>query len=143
MRNRRLMMLGFLLPALLLALACGGTAAPTLPPPATAAPTTTEPTSPPPATGTTSPGTDDGESIFTGPVGGCSVCHTIEGVAAGLVGPDLTHIGTDAGTRKPGLSAEDYIRESIREPEAFVAEGVEREIAGLMLAAVTANLTDG
>ncbi len=60
-----------------------------------------------------------------------------------MLGPDLTHIGTDAETRKPGVSAEDYIRESIKDPEAFVAEGVERATAGLMLASVTANLTDG
>ncbi len=60
----------------------------------------------------------------------------------GLVGPDLTHIGTDAATRKPGVSAEAYIRESIREPDAFVAEGVARAIPGLMTSALTANLTD-
>ena len=59
-----------------------------------------------------------------------------------MVGPDLTHIGTDAATRKPGVSAHDYITESIREPEAFVAEGVERAIPGLMTSALTASLSD-
>ena len=140
MRFGRLMMPGLLAVLLSVALACGGAAAPTEPPPPTDSPPITEP---PPATDTPAPGPVDGEGIFTGPVGGCSVCHTIEGVTAGMVGPDLTHIGTDAGTRKPGVSAEDYIRESIREPEVFVAEGVERAIAGLMLSALTANLTDG
>ncbi len=82
-----------------------------------------------------------GQEIFTG-AGGCSACHTVEGISAGLVGPDLTHIGTDAATRKPGVSAEAYIRESIREPDAFVAEGVARAIPGLMTSAITANLSD-
>ena len=82
-----------------------------------------------------------GQEIFTG-AGGCSACHTVEGISAGLVGPDLTHIGTEAPTRKQGFSAEEYIRESIRKPEVFVPEGVERATPGLMTSALTANLTD-
>ena len=82
-----------------------------------------------------------GQSIFTGK-GGCLACHTIEGISTGLVGPDLTHIGTDAAERKPGVSARDYLTEAIREPEAFVPEGVERAIPGLMTAAITASLSD-
>ena len=81
-----------------------------------------------------------GQVIFTGK--GCLACHTIEGISTGLVGPDLTHIGTDAGARKPGVSARDYITESIREPESFVAEGVERAIPGLMTSGLTASLND-
>ncbi len=120
MRNWRLMMSGLLGLVLLLALACGGAAPADTPVPQQA-------TSPPPATNTPTANTpavspDDGEAIFAGS-GGCAACHTIEGVTAGLVGPDLTHIGTDAGTRKPGFSAEEYIFESIRKPEVFVAEG--------------------
>ena len=84
----------------------------------------------------------DGETIFAG-LGGCGACHTIEGLTVGGVGPELTHIGTDAGSRKPGLSASKYIEESIRSPEAFVAEGVERAMPGLMTSGITAHLTDG
>ena len=145
MRNWRLMMPGLLGLVLLLALACGG-AAPAdtpVPPKPTSPPTVIDtPTADTPTTETPTVSSDDGEAIFTGS-GGCSACHTIEGLTQGLVGPDLTHISTDAGTRKPGVSAEAYIRESIREPEAFVAEGVERATPGLMTAALTANLTDG
>ena len=72
----------------------------------------------------------------------CSTCHLIEGVSEGLVGPDQTHIGTDAATRRPGLSAEEYIRESIKSPEVFIPEGVERSTAGLMTNAITENLTE-
>jgi cytochrome c2 len=95
-------------------------------------------TAPPPANGG---GDADGQAIFTG-VGICYTCHTIEGVSEGLIGPDLTHIGTDAATRQTGVSARDYITESIRQPEAFVAEGVERATPGLMTTALTANLSD-
>jgi mono/diheme cytochrome c family protein len=56
---------------------------------------------------------------------GCNSCHTIQGVSgfAGKTGPELTHIGTEAATMKPGMDAEAYIRESIREPTAFVVPG--------------------
>ncbi len=51
----------------------------------------------------------------------CGVCHTVAGTnAAGNIGPELTHIGTVASTRTD-LSAEDYIRQSIQEPGAFIA----------------------
>lgn len=63
-----------------------------------------------------------GEESFTG-AGGCSACHTIEGISAGTLGPDLTRIGTGASSRISGVSAEDYIDESIRNPGAFVVEG--------------------
>ena len=72
----------------------------------------------------------------------CSQCHQIEGISAGQIGPDQTHIGTDAATRKPGMSAEDYIRESIVDPEVFVAEGVDRATPGLMTSDITEGLTD-
>ena len=83
----------------------------------------------------------DGQEIFLGG-GACGACHTVEGVSLGLVGPDLSHLGTDAAERKPGMSAEDYIFESIRDPEAFVATGVERAIPGIMTAGITAGLSD-
>ena len=53
---------------------------------------------------------------------GCGGCHTIEGLSAGTVGPNQTTIGTLAETRIPGMSAEEYIHESILDPSAFVFE---------------------
>lgn len=82
-----------------------------------------------------------GQEMFIG-AGGCLACHTIDGISNGMLGPDLTHIGTDAAGRIAGVSAEDYLIESIRSPEAFVAEGVDRAIPGLMTSAITANLTE-
>ncbi len=54
---------------------------------------------------------------------GCAGCHTIPGIpnAVGLVGPNLAKIGAEAGSRKPGASAEGYLRESILDPAAFLA----------------------
>ena len=120
---------------------------PTEEPPATESPVT-EPATPaaaPASGGLVAAGrqifiTGSGEGAATP----CVTCHTIEGMpeAVGMLGPDQTHIGTDAANRKPGVSAAEYIRESIREPELFIAEGVERATPGLMLTAITAGLTD-
>ncbi len=54
--------------------------------------------------------------------GGCGACHHIPGVpgAVGQVGPDLSTLGAEAASRRPGYSGEDYIRASILDPNAFV-----------------------
>ncbi len=52
---------------------------------------------------------------------GCGACHAIEGISVGVVGPDLTNIATVAATRIDGYSAEEYIRESILMPGAFIS----------------------
>jgi cytochrome c peroxidase len=55
--------------------------------------------------------------------GGCGNCHVIPGVpgANGQVGPDLSDLGAEAAERRSGISAGEYIRESIEEPNAFIA----------------------
>ena len=47
--------------------------------------------------------------------GTCAICHTIQGVpqAVGQIGPDLSQIGQ---------KGEEYIRQSIMEPNAVLAE---------------------
>ncbi len=53
---------------------------------------------------------------------GCITCHSLEpGVV--LVGPSHSDIGTRAQTAVEGQSAEDYLRESIVEPNAHITEG--------------------
>ncbi len=64
---------------------------------------------------------DRGRVIFLD--AGCQGCHAVEGISTGIVGPDLTHIATVAGTRIEGTSAEDYLRESLLSPGAFLTEG--------------------
>lgn len=59
---------------------------------------------------------------------GCTGCHTIEGVSTGTVGPNLTHIGEVAGTRVQGQVAEDYIRQSILDPNSHMVEGFQPNI---------------
>lgn len=56
---------------------------------------------------------------------GCGACHKHEkGGIAGVLAPDLTHIGGIAGKRKPGMNAKDYLRESILNPTVFVVPGM-------------------
>src|SRR5881397_2628348 len=51
---------------------------------------------------------------------GCVACHTVAGVPGNAqVGPNLTGLPLVAGTRKPGMAAADYVRESLVDPQAF------------------------
>jgi cytochrome c553 len=55
---------------------------------------------------------------------GCATCH--EGSLFNLfrpVGPPLSEIGLVGRKRVPGMSAEDYILQSIADPGAFVVPG--------------------
>jgi cytochrome c oxidase subunit 2 len=69
------------------------------------------------------PSLERGKEVFQ--TKGCGSCHTLAAVpgAAGAVGPNLNNIGSAAEQRKPGTSAEAYIRESIQDPSAFIAPG--------------------
>jgi cytochrome c oxidase subunit II len=52
----------------------------------------------------------------------CATCHQI-GSGGGTGGPPLTHIATVAEGRKPATSAEDYLRESVLDPGAYIVPG--------------------
>lgn len=52
----------------------------------------------------------------------CGRCHQIEG-QGGQLGPDLRRVGTVAATRRPGVTADDYIREAITDPGAYIVPG--------------------
>ena len=62
---------------------------------------------------------EKGKAIFNDPNMGCFLCHTING-AGGTRGPNLSHVASIASQRRPGMSAEDYLRESINNPGAYV-----------------------
>jgi len=67
-----------------------------------------------------------GRSLFMentfGTNAGCRICHSLEPDTV-LVGPSFAGIGARAETRVPGLSAEEYLRQSIVDPNAYVVEG--------------------
>jgi coenzyme F420-reducing hydrogenase delta subunit/cytochrome c2 len=69
---------------------------------------------------------EEGERIFYGGAAntraGCAVCHSLEPEIS-VVGPSLAGVAERAGTRVPGLSAEDYLRQSILTPDTYVVEG--------------------
>jgi mono/diheme cytochrome c family protein len=83
---------------------------------ATAAPTTEAATAP--AETATAPAGDPaaGEQLFAA---NCSFCHG----AQNGTGPALTGMGERAATRIPGMSAADYIHQSIVDPSAYVVSG--------------------
>ena len=63
-----------------------------------------------------------GEQIFT--AAGCAGCHTFGPAGSnGTIGPSLDELKTQAGNIEPGKSAEEYVRESIEDPGAFLVQG--------------------
>jgi cytochrome c oxidase subunit 4 len=56
---------------------------------------------------------------------GCGSCHKVSGVtgAVGSIGPLLDGLFSRAANRLPGVSATDYIRQSIEAPEVYVVSG--------------------
>ncbi len=53
----------------------------------------------------------------------CATCHSTEGMGGDLLGPNLSGIGLAAKTRFDGMSAEDYLLESIINPGAKLSPG--------------------
>ena len=63
-----------------------------------------------------------GDQIFT--AAGCAGCHTFGPAGStGTIGPNLNDLKTAAGGREPGKSAEEYIRESLTKPDAYLVKG--------------------
>lgn len=53
---------------------------------------------------------------------GCGACHAVDTDAAGA-GPSLMGVASRAGERVEGLSAEEYLHQSLVDPHAYVVEG--------------------
>lgn len=72
-------------------------------------------------TPSTPPSAAEGATVFR--TKGCASCHVARGTTPQyqLGFPDLTEAATWAGTRRPGRSAADYVRESVRDPNAFLS----------------------
>jgi mono/diheme cytochrome c family protein len=71
-------------------------------------------------------GATTGEQIFT--AAGCAGCHTLaKANASGTIGPSLDELAQVAGEQEG--TPEDFVRESLLDPDAVVAEGFQ---AGVM-----------
>ena len=85
----------------------------------------------------------NGEALFAQPtIGannapGCITCHSLEPDVV-IVGPSQAGLASRAVTRVSGQSAEEYIRTSITEPNAYIVEGFAE---GLMYQNYAADLT--
>jgi mono/diheme cytochrome c family protein len=62
-----------------------------------------------------------GEEVFHSAEAGCLACHGLG--RPGLRAPDLAGIGAAAADRIPGLSAEQYLEQSLATPCSFVVAG--------------------
>ena len=66
--------------------------------------------------------TSHGRLLFVGT--GCGGCHVLGDNTPSLaIGPPLAGLADRAGNQVAGLSAAEYIEQSIREPQAFTAPG--------------------
>ncbi len=69
-----------------------------------------------------------GRRLFSSAPAVCSTCHSLEPDIV-IVGPSLAGIADRAARRVDGLSAEEYIRQSIIDPGAYVVDGFENVMA--------------
>lgn len=71
---------------------------------------------------------------------GCGACHTLDpNNTAQMTGPNLGKLPEVAATRKPDMSAEAYVHESIVNPAAFTVEGY---LGGLMPATFAQTMSE-
>jgi cytochrome c len=69
-----------------------------------------------------------GRQLFNGEIAlddpaatACSQCHSAEPGGISSLGTNLSNIGNRSATTVPGQSAEEYLRTSILDPDAFLA----------------------
>jgi nitric oxide reductase subunit C len=69
---------------------------------------------------------DAGKALFEkdiiGAQPGCKTCHSLEADRV-IVGPSLAGVATRAASTVSGESAEEYLKQSILEPDAHLVEG--------------------
>jgi cytochrome c oxidase subunit II len=81
-------------------------------------------------------GNTDPAALFSS---NCASCHTFQPAnATGTVGPDLDNLAADASKYGGGQSPEDYVKESITDPEKVVVSGFP---AGVMPSTFGTSLT--
>lgn len=72
-----------------------------------------------------------GETLFSQPIigtqPGCITCHSLTPDEV-VVGPSLAGVGSRAESRVEGKNAEEYLRQSILEPNAYLVDGFEPNV---------------
>ncbi|NJM04966.1 cytochrome c [Candidatus Gracilibacteria bacterium] len=71
----------------------------------------------------------NGEQSFTSanaPV--CANCHFVRAEDGVMLGPNLAGVASAAGTRVVGQSAEQYLRTTLLDPDAYLVEGFQEGI---------------
>ena len=58
----------------------------------------------------------------------CIGCHAVEPGKSGGIGPSLSNIGNRAATTIEGMDAKAYLRQSIVDPDAYLAQGYQEGI---------------
>lgn len=82
-----------------------------------------------------------GAALFSGD-GRCAACHALAPDTI-IIGPSLDGIATTAASRVPGLSAAEYLEESIIRPDAYKSPGFENAQMDTSLAkALTVDQVD-
>lgn len=81
----------------------------------------------PPKSADSSGNAERGAQLFAqgrGEVPPCLTCHQVVSSQVGFsIGPNLAGIGERAGRKVAGLSVEEYLRQSILEPERYIVSG--------------------
>lgn len=81
----------------------------------------------PPISAPVSGDVERGAQLFAqgqGEIPPCSTCHqTVTGQFGFTIGPNLDGIGERAGTQVEGLTEEQYLRQSVLEPERYIVSG--------------------
>jgi mono/diheme cytochrome c family protein len=81
----------------------------------------------------------EGEKVFASVAApACGSCHSLE-AGVSLVGPSMSGIGAQAGSRVSGMSAADYLSQAVTEPDAHLVEGY---APGVMPATYGTQLSD-
>ncbi len=75
------------------------------------------------------PGVTAGQEVFASRTAGCSICHSVRAGDDG-VGPSLAGVADRAISRIDGVTAREYLRSSILDPDSFIVDGYR---AGQML----------
>ncbi len=79
------------------------------------------PPKPPPSSGPV-----DAKALFAT---NCASCHTLSAAGAtGTIGPDLDNVAADATKYGNGASAEDYVKESIVDPDKVIVSGFQPNV---------------